>query len=90
MSREENRFQEEKHKVKTKKLYKDVYHDEKLSRDEAFIGKEAHNHGKTCSCPMCCNPRRNPWLKNKLSRQEQKAELDAEEEMLDESSEDLT
>lgn len=86
MTKQENRFQEEKHKIKTKKLWKDIYHSDRAD-DEAFIGKEAHNHSKTCSCPMCCNPRRNPWSsgKNKLSKQERKAQLDTEEEMDEEN-----
>ena len=33
------------------------------------------NNLKTCSCPMCCNERRNKWLSNreKLTRQERRA-----------------
>lgn len=33
-----------------------------------------HNNMAVCSCPMCCNPRHNPWLprKESLTMQEQR------------------
>lgn len=43
-------------------------------RDERVAHMEA-NHGKLCSCNMCCNPRHNEWnsKSSRLTLQERKA-----------------
>lgn len=45
-----------------------------------MYGRKFHDNLKMCSCPMCCNPRRNLWSKARyrLTMQERKA-LESEE-----------
>ena len=82
MTKAENRFQEEKHKKKTRKLIKDVWHEPVLAEDEKFVGIEAGVHSKRCSCPMCKRSRKNPWAKtDKLPMQERKANQGVKEEI---------
>lgn len=73
MTKAENRFQEEKHKKRAKKLIKDVWHEPELANDEKFVGIEAGVHSRRCSCPMCKRGRKNPWAKSdKLTMQERR------------------
>ena len=82
MTKAENRFQEEKHKRKAKKLIKDVWREPELANDEKFVGIEAGVHSRRCSCYMCKRNRKNPWLKsNKLSMQERKKNQGLKEEI---------
>lgn len=50
--------------------------------------KKAHieaNHGKLCSCQMCCNPRHSNWAKSeRLTIQERKANEKFHDELDDE------
>lgn len=74
MSKEENRFEERKHKDKQRKYLRDVLKDADRFDDDSFIGKMSHVHGVPCSCPMCCNPRHSPYNKSdKLTLQERRA-----------------
>ena len=80
MSKAENRFQEEKHKEKTRKLIKDVWQKPELAEDERFVGIEAGVHSRRCSCPMCRSGRKNPWAKtDKLTVQERRENEDDDE-----------
>lgn len=79
MSKEENRFQEQKHKKKAKKLIKDVWNNPDLADDERFVGIEAGVHSRRCSCSMCKKSRRNPWFKSgRLTVQERREMLEDE------------
>ena len=52
--------------------------------DERRAHKEA-NHGKLCSCEMCCNPRHSNWVKSeRLTIQERKANEKFHDELKDE------
>ncbi len=67
MTKEENRFQERKHKEKARKLIKDVWHEPELADDGRFVGVWAGVHGRKCSCPMCKkgkNPKKDPIEEN--------------------------
>ena len=88
MTKAENRFQEEKHKVKIRRFLKDVLHYYDKVSDDKFVGIETSVHGKRCSCPMCCNMRRSPYASTweKLTMQEKKALLDFKENEDDENS----
>ena len=82
MTKAENRFQEEKHKRKAKKLIKDVWREPELAENEKFVGIEAGVHSRRCSCPMCKRSRKNPWAKtDKLSMQERKKNQGLKEEI---------
>lgn len=63
MSKEENRFQEQKHKKRVRKLIKDVWKEPGLADDDRFVGVMSGVHGRKCSCPMCKkgkNPKKEP------------------------------
>jgi len=72
-SKRRKRFQQKKrnhdkweHRIKEKKHQEGgstVLYDEDLK----VVGILA-NHGKTCSCEMCGNPRRSEWLSNEEKR----------------------
>lgn len=82
MTKAENRFQEEKHKRKARKLIKDVWREPELADDEKFVGIEAGVHSRRCSCPMCKRSRKNPWAKtDKLPVQERKENQGLKEEI---------
>lgn len=55
-------------------------HYERFKHEAEMYGRKFYNNLKACSCPICCNPRRNLWSKAKyrLTMQERKA-LEAEE-----------
>lgn len=78
MNRSERRFQDEKHKMKTKRLIKDVWHEDELADDEKFVGRQASVHAKACSCPACCSRRNNPWAKSKRLTVQERRELQDE------------
>ena len=84
MSLEENRFQDEKHKKRARKLIKDVWHNPDLAKDEKFVGIEAGVHSRRCSCPMCRRTRKNPLFKSdeKLTMQERRMNEDEKDEEL--------
>lgn len=84
----ERRRQAEKHKEKTKRLVKLVWHEQELADDDKFIGIESGVHSDRCSCPMCQTSRRNKWLKgNRIPVNEQK-ELEDAEEQIEEAEEE--
>ena len=84
----ERRRQAEKHKEKTKRLVKLVWHEPELSDDDKFIGIEAGVHSDRCSCPMCQTSRKNKWLKgNRIPVNEQK-ELEDATEQIEEAEEE--
>ncbi len=84
MTKSENRFQEQKHKKRTKKLIKDVWREPELAKDEKFVGIEAGVHSRRCSCPMCKRSRKNPWAKtDKLPIQERRKNQDTKEEIVE-------
>ena len=71
MDRSERRAQEEKHKAKIRRLFKETMHNEDLANNEKFIGKMEHVHGKPCSCPMC-SPIKHGNSKNRMTVQEKR------------------
>ncbi len=88
MTKAENRFQEQKHKKKAKKLIKDVWREPELAEDERFVGIEAGVHSRRCSCSMCRRSRKNPWKKSdKLTIRERKENQSLREDT-EEASED--
>lgn len=78
MSKEENRFQEEKHKRKAKKIIKDIWHNPDLANNEKFVGIEAGVHSRRCSCPMCRRTRKNPWYKKEKLTVQERREIESE------------
>lgn len=70
-----NRYKQEKHKNKVKRIIQEVWKDDKLANNEKFIGKQESVHCRGCSCSACKKSRKNPWLKgkNKITVQERKA-----------------
>ena len=78
----DNRFQDRKHKEKTKRMIKEVWNEPEKADDEKFVGIEAGVHGARCSCPMCQTSRKNPWAKkDKLPAKERRDLLDAKEQI---------
>lgn len=58
---------------------------ERFSRRDERVAHMEANHGKLCSCNMCCNPRRNEWAKSeRLTLQERKANEKFHDEFEDE------
>jgi hypothetical protein len=57
-----------KKKARIKKFIKETwFRGKELAEDDAFVGKMAANHGASCSCAACGNPRR---YHNELTKQE--------------------
>ena len=62
------RHNTEKKKRRIKKIVKETFYSGKeLAEDPKFVGKLAANHGASCSCSMCGNPRR---YHNHVTKQE--------------------
>ena len=86
-SRAQTRFQEAKHKAKTRRLIKDVWRKPELAKDERFVGVEAGVHSDRCSCPMCRTSRSNPLAKTDRLPASERRKLSDAAEQLEESDE---
>lgn len=70
--RGERRERMAREKAKAWKFLREVWQDDALAADDAYVGKRAATR-VPCSCPMCGNPRRH-GKSERLTLQERRAE----------------
>jgi hypothetical protein len=70
--RGERRERMAREKKKARKFLREVWQDDALAADDAYVGKRAATR-VPCSCPMCGNPRRH-GKSERLTLQERRAE----------------
>lgn len=70
--RGERRERMAREKAKARKFLREVWQDDALAADDAYVGKRAATR-VPCSCPMCGNPRRH-GKSERLTLQERRAE----------------
>lgn len=70
--RGERRERKAREKAKARKFLREVWQDDALAADDAYVGKRAATR-VPCSCPMCGNPRRH-GKSERLTLQERRAE----------------
>lgn len=86
MEKESKRALRRHHRMRMIKRAMRKFREWSWNYDEEWVKRSAlqsHSHMAVCSCNMCCNERRNPWLtkKEKLTFQERRNLLTFEEEI---------
>ena len=70
--RGQRRARKAREKARAREFLRDVWQNDALAEDEAYVGKRARTR-VPCSCPMCGNPRRH-GKGERLTLQERKAD----------------